>query len=175
MGMHRIGSGASWRPFLLVAFLALMLAAAACERNPLKATPESSATDALDRLAQQLDRTAVERFIGQPIPASATAVHTAGEAALDTVVLARFTLPDAELQPYLASLAITELLKSGYSPFFTASAPLPAAGVWWKAPIAGASGAYRGLYQRVGSKNYLVVVTTAGGDLVTVYLQVHNT
>lgn len=127
-------------------------------------------------LAQPSSPEEVAAFIGAPFPASATGVQTMGEAALDTMVVARFEAPRPDVLAYLAGLGITEPLMRGSSPFFSAGPPYSEAAAWWTPPTsADAADAFSGLYQQVGGKHYKVALVDAGGGRATVYLQVYNT
>lgn len=151
------------------AALLCLLILAACAAPP--ALP-----DPMRMLVQSFSPEEVIAFIGQPFPPSASEIHLMGEAALDTVVIARFDIPRQDIAPWLAGLGVTAALEPAYSPFFSTRPPFGEASSWWAPPIAGdKTGNFSGLYQQVGSKQYEVVVVEAEGDQVTVYLQVFNT
>lgn len=157
---------------LLVVFAVLL---SACGLSRPAATPGPSERDPLAPLIETFSSEQTAEFIGQPFPAAATRVHVAGEAALDTMVIARFDLPTAELDAYLAALGLTEPLEPGHSPFFSADPPYPEAREWWSPPVDGDSGDFSGLYQQVGDKHYKIVVVSPAPEQMTVYLQVYNT
>lgn len=166
-------------PGRLIATLALLLSLlslAACAATPTPDARREILPDPMRMLVQPFSPEEVIAFIGAPFPPSATGVQTMGEAALDTMVVARFEAPRPDVLAYLADLGITEPLTPGSSPFFSAGPPYAEAAAWWTPPIAGdKTGNFSGLYQQVGSKQYEVVVVEAEGDQVTVYLQVFNT
>ncbi|PKO23707.1 MAG: hypothetical protein CVU38_02435 [Chloroflexi bacterium HGW-Chloroflexi-1] len=117
-------------------FLIALVALTACEASPNMKKPETQTFDPMRFLTQQFDRKAVEQCIGQPMPASATEIHTMGEAALDTMVIARFNLPSSDLAAYLAALGVTEPLAPGDTPFLSTEAPFADATDWWQVPDA---------------------------------------
>ncbi len=160
----------------LVSWLLMALLLTACEVTPTMQAPQETPTDPLRGLVQPLNQQAIIAFIGQPLPASATNVHATGEAALDTMVLVRFDLPRTDVAAYLAALGVTQPLAVGYTPFFSATAPLKEAADWWLPPNAeAATGAFSGADQQIGSKHYKVIVVNPDATIVTVYLQVFNT
>lgn len=115
-------------------------------------------------------------FIGHPFPPSASDISLMGEAALDTMVIARFDAPLQDIAAYLAELGVTTPLEPGYSPFFSADPPFSDAASWWAPPVAGASpGDFSGLYQQVGQKHFKVAVVGPESSVATVFLQVYNT
>ncbi len=166
-------------PGRLIATLALLLSLlslAACAATPTPDARREILPDPMRMLVQPFSPEEVIAFIGQPFPPSASEIHLMGEAALDTVVIARFDIPRQDIAPWLAGLGVTAALEPAYSPFFSTRPPFGEASSWWAPPIAGdKTGNFSGLYQQVGSKQYEVVVVEAEGDQVTVYLQVFNT
>lgn len=127
-------------------------------------------------LTETLSQEQAVTFIGQPFPPGASDAHLAGEAALDTMVIARFDAPQSDLADWLASLGVTSPLDSGYSPFFSTDPPYREAASWWTPPVAGDAGDnFSGVYQQVGSKHYKVAVVGSQKGQATVYLQVYNT
>lgn len=163
------------RAGLLLTFFLLIGAAAGCGQWTEHSTPPAAArSDGM--LAETFSQEQVVAFIGRPFPASAGEIHTAGEAALDTMVIARFDAPRQDVAAWLAGLGVTAPLEPGYSPFFSADAPFSDAASWWAPPVAGETpGGFSGLYQQVGQKHFKVAVTGPESGPVTVYLQVYNT
>ena len=99
-----------------------------------------------------------------------------GEAALDTMIIARFDAPGQETATWLVEIGLSAPPQAGFSPFFSIDPPLSAAKDWWAPPIAGTTaGDFRGISQQVGQKHFNVVVIGSESDQVTVYLQVYNT
>lgn len=116
--------------------------------------------------------------MGFAIPAEATNVYTQGEAALDTMVIARFDLPTSDLDAWLPTLPITEALHTKETLFATQHAPYPEAEAWWQLDTLNLQrDQYRYVYQFVNSKSYkiLVVQLQPSDQLLTIYLQVFNT
>lgn len=139
-------------------------------------TPLASDRDPLQSLTEPLSQEQAVAFIGLPFPPSASDIYLAGEAALDTMVIARFDAPQPDLAAWLAGLGVTSPLDPGYSPFFSADPPYRDAASWWMPPVAGdTADNFSGLYQQVGSKHYKVLVVGSQKGQVTVYLQVYNT
>lgn len=139
-------------------------------------TPQPTDRDPLQLLTEAFSQEQAVAFIGQPFPSSASDISLMGEAALDTMIIARFDASLQDIAAYLADLGITRSLEPGYSPFFSADPPFSEAASWWAPPIAGEkTGDFSGLYQQVGQKHYKVVVLGAEGEMATVYLQVYNT
>lgn len=154
---------------VLVLLLIGLLCLTGCE-----AVEMMTNNNAIEDLSQRFSRAEVEAFIGAPIPASATNVFTAGEAALDTMVIARFDLPRGEVTAFLSAAGITSPLSDGYTPFFSGTPPYAEAD-WWQAPTPSSSGSYQGVNEGVNGRVYNVVVVNPAADVVTVYLQVFNT
>lgn len=174
-GQPRTGAGSRRRGAVILALLCL-LSLAACVTIPAPDTRREILPDPMRMLVQPFSPEEVIAFIGAPFPPSATGVQTMGEAALDTMVVARFEAPRPDVLAYLADLGITEPLTPGSSPFFSAGPPYAEAAAWWTPPIAGdKTGNFSGLYQQVGSKHYNVALVDAGGGRAIVYLQVFNT
>ncbi|MBE2235607.1 MAG: hypothetical protein IAE85_19100 [Anaerolinea sp.] len=139
-------------------------------------TPPSSDRDPMQSLTETLSQEKAVAFIGQPFPPSASAIHLMGEAALDTMVIARFDVPRQDIAPWLAGLGVTASLEPAYSPFFSVGPPFSEASSWWAPPVAGAqTGDFSGLYQPIGQKHVKVAVVGPESGVVTVYLQVYNT
>lgn len=136
----------------------------------------SAADSFLLGMTQTLDEAEVAAFIGAPFPESATGVATAGESALDTIVVARFEAPLPDVLAYLDGLGLTGPLQPGYSPFFSSESLIKGTEAWWSPPAVGdTTGNFSGLYQQSGPKYYNIVVVDSGGGRATVYMQVFNT
>lgn len=159
----------------LLALLALLSAVATgCGQSQGRQPSPAPRFDEL--LTDAYGQEQVAAFIGQPFPPGASNLHTAGEAALDTMILARFDASGPEAAAWLAELGVSAPLQAGFSPFFSVDPLLPAAESWWTPPIAGApANDFRGLSQRMGQKQVNVVVVGPEGGQVTVYLQLYNT
>jgi len=123
-----------------------------------------------------VNRVEVESFIGARIPFDAANIYTAGEAALETIVLARFDLPQDELVDFLTDLGASRTLNPDLFPFDSADAPIPEAADWWQLPQSGA-GAYSGLAQALPNDRHLLLLALpdAVGERVTIFLQMHST
>lgn len=121
-----------------------------------------------------VNRVEVESFIGARIPFGADNIYTAGEAALETIVLARFDLPQDELVDFLTDLGASRTLNPDLFPFDSAEAPIPDAADWWQPPQ---TGTYSGLAQALPNERELLLLALpdAGGDHVTIFLQMHST
>ena len=134
-----------------------------------------AADDFMNQFVTPLSEDQLIAFIGQPFPAAATGVAFAGEAALDTMEIARFSLPQDQVEAYLTSLGVTTPLEATYTPFFSDSARYEQAASWWT-PVSdsGKSASARGVYQQVGEKHYKVLMLEDGSGMATVYLQVYN-
>jgi len=157
------------------AALLCLLTFAACVAPPSD-RDRAAAPDPMRPLVEPFSPEQAAAFIGQPFPASASGVEVMGEAALDTMVVARFEAPRPDVLAYLADLGITAPLTLGSSPFFSTDPPFAAAAGWWAPPTAAdTAGDFSGLYQQVGSKHYKAAVVDAGDGQVTIYLQVYNT
>lgn len=153
-----------------------ILALSACEATPTMNTPHATLSDPMEPLTETFSSEKAVAFIGQPFPASASNIYIAGEAALDTMVIARFDAPHQDVLTYLADLGVTSSLTPGSSSFFSSDTPYREAASWWSPPTAAdTSGAFSGVYQQVGSKHYKVVIVDAQNGQATVYLQVYNT
>lgn len=152
-------------PLLLLLILAWLTA---CQT----ATPVA---DPLRGLSQSLDVAEIEAFIGAPFPAQATDIHTAGEAALDTMVIARLDLPGKALPPFLEQLGTEEPLEFGYTPFPARTPPYPEAETWWDVPPIESALAYQGLSFERDGKFFHLLVVPLDTNTVTLYLQVFNT
>ncbi len=109
----------------------LSLALVGCQTS---SQPRNDATveAALRDLSSPLSRAEIEQFMGFAIPAEATNLHTHGESALDTMVIARFDLPATALDAWLTTLPITEPLHTKETLFATERAPYPEAESWWQ-------------------------------------------
>lgn len=130
---------------------------------------------AIQDLTQQFDRAKVEAFVGVPFPDTASDVRIAGESALDTMVIARFELPEEDLYRFLDELGITEPLTPGNTVFFP-DAPLQEAESWWQVPDFGNTSAkYMSVYQRIDTKSYKILAAEQDTGLLTVTMQVFNT
>lgn len=163
-----------WYGFCLALWLLAGILLSACE--VIERTMNNPTDNPMTNLSQTFSRAEVEAFIGAPIPDSAADVHTAGEAALDTMVIARFDLPQSDLQPLLDNLGVSSALSSGYTPFFSSSPPYGEAADWWQVPEPNSTGtAYAGVNQPIDGKVYNVLVINPDADIVTVYMQVFNT
>ncbi|QLQ06629.1 MAG: hypothetical protein HZY76_11660 [Anaerolineae bacterium] len=100
-------------PGRLIATLALLLSLlslTACAATPTPDARREILPDPMRMLVQPFSPEEVIAFIGAPFPPSATGVQTMGEAALDTMVVARFEAPRSDVLTYLAGLGITEPL-----------------------------------------------------------------
>lgn len=160
----------------LVSLLLCLVVVTACEATPAMNTPQSSDRDPMQMLTETFSQEQAVAFIGQPFPPGASNLSLMGEAALDTMVIARFDAPRQEIAAYMAELGVTASLQPGYSPFFSADPPFGEAKPWWTPPIAGdLAGDFSGLYQQVGQKHIKVVVVGPESGAATVYLQVYNT
>lgn len=159
---------------LLTGFILLTIIG--CEvSNTMETDANSRTDDPIDGLSDTLTPDEVVSFIGHPFPDSATNLQMAGEAALDTLTIARFDLPEADLQPYLADLGVTAPLTEGYAAAGSAS-PTSDSDAWWQPPAIGSEGDYRGVYQQIEGKSYNITVVDSGTpDIVTVFLQVFTT
>lgn len=124
----------------------------------------------INSLSRELSQEEVEAFIGTPFPATATNLHTSGDQALDTVVFARFDLPQADLAPFLQDLGITSPLEAGFNPFFSSKAP-SGTGEWWDLPAR--QEAISGLTQS-STLGFNLAIANPDGDVVTVYLKAFN-
>ncbi|XSG74995.1 hypothetical protein ACP8Y2_22760 [Herpetosiphon llansteffanensis] len=160
---------------LLMSFV-LSLALIGCQTRAQQhdATVEAALRD----LSSSLSRAEIEQFMGFTIPAEATNVHTQGEAALDTMVIARFDLPAAALDAWLTTLPITEPLQHTPDLFASLPAPYPEAKPWWQLDTLNLQPEqYRYAYQFINGKSYqiLVVQLQPSDQLLTIYLQVFNT
>lgn len=161
---------------LAVLFVFAALIGAACSNSRSERTPEQDGRVPFDFLSQPFGEQEAIDFIGRPLPAGATDVHVTGEAALDTIVVARFDAPQDDVTAWLADLGITEPLEPGYSPFYSSGPLLPEAADWWAPPAAGSTTAeFSGVYQQIGAKYYYIVATDLEDGRVRVHLQVHNT
>jgi hypothetical protein len=139
-------------------------------------TPLASERDPMQSLTETFSQEQAVAFIGQPFPASASEIYLVGEAALDTMVIARFSAPQQDIAAWLAGLGVTTPLDPGYSPFFSTDPPYSEASSWWAPPVAGdMPGDFSGLYQQVGQKHIKVVVVSPEDGAAIVYLQVYNT
>lgn len=161
----------------LMILLLLSVALLGCQT---RAQPAHDATveAALRDLSSPLSRAEIEQFMGFAIPAEATNVHTQGEAALDTMVIARFDLPAVALDAWLTTVPITEPLQHTPDLFATLPAPYPEAESWWQLDSLNLQpDQYRYGYQFVNGKSYqiLVVQLQPSDQLLTIYLQVFNT
>lgn len=153
-----------------------LVAGAGCSDSRSERAPEQDGRVPFEFLSQPFNEQDAIAFIGSPLPAGATEVHVTGESALDTIVLVRFDAPMAEVTAWLAELGLTEPLKPGYSPFYSAAPLLSGTADWWAPPAAGSEPPdYDGVYQRVSQKTFNVVVTPLENGLVRVHLQVFNT
>ncbi|GEM_PF-1983518 len=179
-----LGGAQTWRPSrgaarptrAAGAALLLALILVACVAPPSPDTTRAALRDSMQSLIEPLSQQQAIAFIGQPFPASASGVEVMGEAALDTMVVARFKAPRSDVLAYLADLGIPAPLTPGYSPFFSTDPPFAAAAGWWAPPTtADTAGDFSGLYQQVGSKHTKAAVVDAGDGQVTIYLQVYNT
>ena len=174
-GLDTGDSRGSCRAKLLLALLLLIGAAAGCGQWRDRSTPPAAARSD-DMPTETFSHEQVIAFIGQPFPANAGEIHTAGEAALDTMVIARFDAPRQDIAAWLAGLGVTTPLEPGYSPFFSADQPFSDAASWWAPPVASETpGGFSGLYQQVGQKHFKVAVVGPENGVATVYLQVYNT
>ncbi|MFZ2361530.1 MAG: hypothetical protein WA040_19470 [Anaerolineae bacterium] len=159
---------------LLVVLALLSAVAMSCGQSQDRQPSPAPRFDEL--LAETFSHEQVVAFIGQPFPPGASELHAAGEAALDTMVIARFDAPGQETATWLAEIGVSAPPQAGFSPFFSIDPPLSAAKDWWAPPIAGTTaGDFRGISQQVGQKHFNVVVIWSESDQVTVYLQVYNT
>lgn len=131
--------------------------------------------DPLRGLSQPLNIAEIEAFIGAPFPAQATNLQTAGEAALDTMVIARLDLPEALLTPFLEQLGTEEPLEVGYTPFPSTAPPYPEAEPWWDVPPIQSALGYQGLSFEHDGKFFHLLVIPLDANTVTLYLQVFNT
>ncbi|MFD3166672.1 hypothetical protein [Herpetosiphon sp. NSE202] len=161
----------------LMILLLLSVALVGCQT---RAQPNHDATveAALRDLRSPLSRAEIEQFMGFAIPAEATNVHTQGEAALDTMVIARFDLPAVALDAWLTTVPITETLHTKETLFATQHAPYPEAESWWQLDSLNLQPEqYRYGYQFINGKSYqiLVVQLQPSDQLLTIYLQVFNT
>lgn len=160
----------------LMLLLLCLLVVTACEATSTMNTPPPSNRDPMQGLTDPFSQEQAVAFIGQPFPPSASDIQFFGEAALDTMVIARFEAPRQDLAAYLAGLGVTTPLKPNYSPFFSADSPFREATAWWAPPVAGdTSSNFSGLYQQVGRKHFKVVVVEPENGATTIYLQVYNT
>lgn len=125
-------------------------------------------------LSSPLSDQDIIRFVGAPLPDSATNAMMRGESALDTMVILRFDLPTSEVDNYIAALNIPEAnLRQGYTPFLSDHPPY--AVEWWNVDTRELSQpAYRGLYGQIGNKYYQVLAISMG-EITTLYLQIFNT
>lgn len=159
----------------LVLALSLFTVFTACEASDPMDTNQATFEAAMQGLTHQFDRAEVEAFIGVPFPDTATDVNTAGESALDTMVIAHFELPGEDLDLYLRELGITESLTPGNTVFFP-DAPFRDAEAWWQVPEFGTTAAeYRSVYQRIDMKSYKILVEEHDAGVVAVTIQVFNT
>lgn len=154
--------------------LASLFAVTACKGNSAMNT-SLAADDSMNQFVNPISEDQLAAFIGQPFPAAATGVAFAGEAALDTLVIARFSLPQDQVEAYLTSLGVTTPLDATYTPFFSDSAPYEQAASWWT-PVSdsGKAASARGVYQQVGEKHYKILVLEDGSGMGTIYMQVYN-
>lgn len=124
-------------------------------------------------LSSPLNEQEIIRFVGAPLPESASQVEMWGEAALDTMVILRFEMDANDVEAYLASLSLNDVLREGYTPFTNANAPYSVD--WWDVDTSALSqNAYRGLRGQNGNKFYNVLVISTG-EMTTLYIQVFNT
>lgn len=175
MTSYRIDGATRVAVLAVLCALGLVLISACAGSQPVDA-PDRSGRTPLDALTKTFDAQAAVDFIGRPFPAGATELHVTGVAALDTMVVARFDAPPEDVAAWLAELGLTEPLKPGYSPFYSAAPLLSGTADWWAPPAAGSEPPdYDGVYQRVSQKTFNVVVTPLENGLVRVHLQVFNT
>jgi hypothetical protein len=152
---------------LIAGIIFLMMA---CRGIPMGGEP-------FNALTTPLNQEQVEAFIGAPFPQNATNIYTAGQSALDTMVIIRFDLPTEEVMGYLQSLGITNRLEDGYSPFLSSVSPYQEAAEWWQIVAWNEQSeiVHQGLDERVGAKYYQILVLNPHEDVVTLYLQVYTT
>ncbi|MBM7844138.1 hypothetical protein [Herpetosiphon giganteus] len=161
----------------LMILLLLSVALLGCQSRA-QPTHDATVESALRDLSSPLNCAEIEQFMGFAIPAEATNVHTQGEAALDTMVIARFDLPASALDAWLTNVPITEVLHTKETLFATQHAPYPEAEAWWQLDTLNLQPEqYRYVYQFVNGKSYkiLVVQLQPSDQLLTIYLQVFNT
>lgn len=147
---------------LFAAFCAVLLLAACDGLGMIRSIP--------------VNRVEVESFIGARIPFDAVNIYTAGEAALETIVLARFELPRENLVDFLSDLGASRTLNPDLFPFETTAAPIPEAADWWQLPENGA-GDFSGLSEALpnGRELRLLAVTAADDERLTIFLQMFST
>ena len=92
------------------------------------------------------------------------------------MVIARFSLPQDQVEAYLTSLGVTTPLEATYTPFFSDSAPYDEQAASWWTPVSdsGKAASARGVYQQVGEKHYKVLMLEDGSGMATIYMQVYN-
>lgn len=162
-------------------FILSILLLSSCEENNHvnnQTNHDATVEAALRDLSSPLNRAEIERFMNFAIPAEATNVHTHGESALDTMVIARFDLPATALDAWLTTLPISESLQTTPDSFASLPAPYREAKAWWQLDSLNLQPEqYRYVYQFVSGKSYqiLVVQLSPDAELLTIYLQVFNT
>lgn len=175
---NRLGKPVQLRRLCCFTFYGVLLVSllviTACKGTPAVNTPLAT-SDPMEQLTSKMNKQQLSAFIGQPFPSTVTNLVYEGEAALDTMVIARFSLPRDQVEAYLTSLGVTEPLAATYTPFFSDSAPYEQAASWWT-PVSdsGKAASARGVYQQVGEKHYKILVLEDGSGMGTIYMQVYN-
>jgi hypothetical protein len=113
----------------------------------------------------------VQAFVGADLPAQAQAVQFATESQYGRIVWLRFELSaDVDLAPFLASIALTEPLRDGWTPF-PASNPQEAGLPWWTPQQ---SAAFAGSYENTGQKIIELLIDRSDPTRQTVYLRAYT-
>ncbi|MBL8154737.1 MAG: hypothetical protein JNM70_11185 [Anaerolineae bacterium] len=113
----------------------------------------------------------VQSFIGADLPAQSQAVQFATESQFGRIVWLRFELPaGVDLAPFLASLALTEPLRDGWTPF-PAPNPQEAGLPWWTSHQAAN---FAGTYENTGQKIIELLADRSDPTRQLIYLRAYT-